>query len=93
MEGQMKTLQLTKKQLETIGSHSLQGILAEKGLIPNDEKAVRVEFETFSLEQCRKNDGPDWVLIPEYVVHCLCESVLSLAKQGYKVEIGEWHQT
>lgn len=87
----MKTLRISKKQLGTIASFSLQGIALSEGLIPNDEMKLQVLFEQSTLAWKQENNGPDFLLLPEHVILCLCESIVALSVQGYKVEIGEYN--
>lgn len=87
----MQTFRISKKLLETIASASLRGLLWEAGITISDDRELHLEFETFTLQQCRQNDGPDLVIIPEYVPMCLLECVLSFIKNGWTVTVGQYH--
>jgi hypothetical protein len=85
----MQVLQISKKDLETMGSNSLQGMIYNK-LGCNVSKEIRIEFEQTSLGWRAEHNGPEGVIIPEYVPWCLCESIVNLMNSGYKLEIGEY---
>ncbi len=59
--------------------------------LPCHDRDIKIEFETRSLAQLQEHNGPDFVLIPEYVPMCLIESVLDLTRNGYNITIGEYH--
>lgn len=82
----MSEIVLTKKQLETIGDGSLLGFAFNAGIVPGP---VTIRFEQSSLAYRQKTDGPDWVLLPEYVPMCLCQGILDLIRHGYTVVIEE----
>jgi len=81
-------LQISKKQLETLGDLSITGLLYEQG-VPY-QSSVRIEFEEFNTTQTIKNGGRDWVLIPEYVIGAICRNLLYLQEKGYQIEIGSY---
>ena len=84
----MKTIKISKQALENLGSNSLQGLIfRELGEIP---KELRIEFEQTNIGYRKEHNGPDNIIIPEFVPMCLCESIISLMNQGIKIEIGEY---
>lgn len=76
---------LTKKQMETIGANSLCGLLINANIIPQHKKFT-IEFETRSKNWCRKNNGADFIIIPEYVPMCLMEDIVYLTKNGFDIQ-------
>jgi hypothetical protein len=86
----METLQISKKDLETMGSNSLQGMIYNK-FKPDVPKELRIEFEQTSLGWRTEHNGCDNIIIPEFVPWCLCESIVNLMNSGYKLEIGEYN--
>ncbi len=83
----MKTINITKQMLEAIASHSLEGILYDQGV--REPCELTLSFQQSSLSWRELNDGPEALIMPEYVPMCLCESIVNLIKQGFKVSI--WH--
>lgn len=84
----MATVRLTKDDLEKFGSSSLTGRLAKLGTIR--PCPLVVEFEESSAGWRERNDGPEIVLIPEYVPACLCEDVLALTGRGFTITVRAW---
>ena len=76
-------LKLTKAVLETIATHSLEGMLLEQGVI--DPCAITICFEESTMDWRRRHKGPDSVIIPEFVPRCLCASIVNLIKKGYSI--------
>jgi hypothetical protein len=89
----METIRISKKDLETVGSHFLWGLIANKmvsGEWKEMPKEVRFEFEQTSLTWRADNGGPEVIGLIEYVPMCLCDDVASLCARGIKIEIGEY---
>lgn len=87
----MKTFKITKKMLETMGSHSLTGRLLMDNIIPTDE-TVKLLFQQTTMDYKQKHDGPEQIIVWEHLPMVLCEDVLSLVKNGVKLEIGEYNE-
>lgn len=87
----MEIIQISKKDLEGIGSAYLFGRIAKhfNMVIPKDA-VIRFEFEQSSLDYRRDHGGPDEIILTEYAPMCLCEDIINLMKQGYNIEIGEY---
>jgi len=84
----MKTIKISKQILENIGSNSLQGLIFKE--FEDIPKELRIEFEQTSIEYRKGHNGPDDIILPEFVPMVLCESIVSLTNQGIKIEIGEY---
>lgn len=78
-------LDITKADLETIGTNSLQGMLLDKGV--REPCSITIRFQQSSLGWKHAHDGPEVLLIPEHVPMCLCESIVNLQRQGYQITI------
>lgn len=85
-------MRISKKQLETIGSASITGMLLTQKIIPNERMEIVLEFEQSSRELKEKNNGPDLIIIPEHVVMCICDDIVSLMARGYRVTITEYSE-
>jgi hypothetical protein len=83
----MFTVKIPREFLATFGSSCLTGLCFQKGFDFKDD--LRIEFEQSSIEY-RQAHGPDEIIIPEFVPMCLAEDLLSLAKRGFKIKIGEY---
>ncbi len=89
----MNKIYFPKNKLETIGSFSLVGTVAIT--IPLEchpcttgkTEELVIEFEQSSKKELRDRPGPDFVLIPEYVIPCLLTDIKSLIEQGWDVKI------
>jgi hypothetical protein len=45
------------------------------------------------MDYRRKHNGPDEIIIPEFVPMCLSMDLLTLMNRGIKIEIGEYNKT
>lgn len=75
-------MDITKKWLQTCGDHSLEGALYEAGVRHPQPLTLRFEQGVLDPEQ-----GPDLLLVPDFVPVCLLRSVVSLCRQGYELKI------
>ena len=73
-----------------MGEHSLTGIAVNQGWEPVTDKKIEIQFEESSFDFRKNNDGPEWVMVPEYVFGCLCRNVLELNAKGIAVIISEY---
>jgi len=76
-------IRISKADLERIGDCSLEGALAKEELFP--PKDVIILFEQTSPSFRQRNDGPEEIIITEYVPMCLCRSICTLIQRGYNV--------
>jgi hypothetical protein len=84
----MNTIRISKEQLASLGSNSLQGMIFNKFReLPRD---LRIEFEQTSLGWRKAHNGPEDMIVPEYMPLVLSESILSLSKHCKNIEIGEY---
>ncbi len=81
----MNTIDITKKDLETIGTHSLQGLLVREGFM--EPGPITFRFQQSSTGWKEGNGGPDEIIMPEHVPMCLCASIASLQKKGYTITV------
>ncbi len=79
----MKTIDITKKDFETIGTRSLEGLLLERGIV--EPQPITIRFEQSSAAWKHQYGGPDSLIMPEHVPMCLCESILNLQRQGFTI--------
>ena len=68
-----------------LGSRSLQGMLINAGITPQDK--VNLVFQTSSLEYCRKNNGPELLIVPDFSFLCLAESLVEMVKGGWDITV------
>ena len=81
----MKTLDITKQDLEAYGTASLEGAIITKfGEIPQD---LELRFEQTSDEWKRVNGGPYLSVIPEHVSYELVRSILFLVGTGHNIKV------
>lgn len=83
-----KTIDISKRMLETLGTASLEGLLFELGL--GEPQPLTLRFEVRSLSWCQEHGGPDQIILPEFVPMCLAKSMVSLVKKGYDLTIEEY---
>ncbi len=82
----MKEFRVSKKMLQTFGTLSLSGALSSAGLLPTDEP-IRILFQqsTRAWRDKHTHGDPDEIIMPEYVMQCMCENVVHLAELGVKL--------
>jgi len=88
-------IRLTHKDWETMGSHSLEGIiisrcpplLVDTFLCQDAEIILEIEQTSFSYRD--EEHGPLQMIIPEFVPLCLIESIISLMQKGLKITVKE----
>lgn len=90
----MKTrLYITQETMETLGAGSLTGMLVHKlkdlGLDISILSELELVFKQTSVEWRKKNNGPNYWIMPEFSIMCLMESVLWLNKQNIRVTVEE----
>lgn len=89
----MKQFKVTKELACKLASASLEGCMLNAGILTGDtSEEIEILFEESNLEQCRKNNGPELLICPDYTFGCLAESILDLCQRGYKLKIGTWHR-
>ncbi len=81
----MNIIDLSKRDLETIGTRSLEGLLLKHGMA--EPGPITIRFQQSSTGWRQSNGGPEPLIIPEYVPMCLCESIVNLQRQGFTVTI------
>ncbi len=81
----MYIIHLTKRDLETIGTRSLEGLLLKNNMAK--PAPITIRFQQSSTGWRQSNGGPEPLIIPEYVPMCLCESIVNLQAQGFTVTI------
>ena len=81
----MNIIDITKKDLETIGTRSLEGLLVQHDMM--EPGPIIFRFQQSSTGWKEGNGGPDFIIMPEHVPLCLCESIVNLQRQGFTVTI------
>lgn len=76
---------ITKEMYGKLGNRSLQGILFNAGF--SSKGKVNLIFQTSSMEYCRKNNGPELLIVPDFTFLCLAESLVEMAKDGWDITI------
>ena len=79
------TLRLTRDDFEKIASRSILGrIWNECNELP---KEITIEFPSRNLDWNEKHGGPDYLLIPEYVILAICDDIVYLKNNNVNVTI------
>ncbi len=86
----MNTIDITKRDLETIGTRSLEGLLLKHGMAKPGPITLR--FQQSSAAWKHQYGGPDSVILPEHVPMCLCESIVNLQEKGFTITIEAFTQ-
>ena len=93
----MIQIKISHKDLETIGTGSLTGKLTQLSteslpLTKIIKEEIQFLFQDSSREWKIKN-GPENIVIPEYVIPCIMEDILGLINQhGAKVSVSTYIQ-
>lgn len=82
------TLRIDSKFMETFGSSTLSGALANKyGAVSFSEmKEVTLMFVQ-TTRHWREKHGPEYWVMPEYSPMCFAENLLHLQSRGLKINI------
>lgn len=80
------TIECTDEFLSSLGTGSLIGIVLSKNKRQLPKKLI-LQFPQSSLDFCKKNKGPRDLILTEYNVPCLLESVIWFMNSGTLVEI------
>jgi len=80
----MQRFVLTKELLPKIGSHSLQGLFYKAGLKPGP---VTLVFQGSPNEYLLRHNGPEEIIIPDYMPFCLVESILAMQQEGWQFTV------
>ncbi len=86
----MNILDITKQDLETIGTRSLEGLLLKYDMA--EPGPITLRFQQSSAAWKHQYGGPDSLIMPEHVPMCLCESIVNLQRQGFTVTIEHFIQ-
>lgn len=78
---------ITKDMYSELGAYSLQGMLFNVGI--TKESKVTLVFQTSSTAYCYKNNGPELLIVPDFVFVSLAESLIKMAKDGWDIEVKE----
>lgn len=76
-----------RKDFELFATGTLEGKLYEEGFKGKKGEDIEIIFIETSLRWRRTNNGPDQVIVNEYIFACLLKSVVKLINRGHKVEI------
>lgn len=82
----MQTFTITKQQLPKMWAWSLQGLVYEAGLT-RDKGPLKLVFQGSSLDYCRKNNGPELLIMPDFTVFSIVESVIDMQKKGWDIQV------
>jgi hypothetical protein len=83
----MNIILIYKAEFERMGSGSLVGRVATS--FPPSE--VTIKFEQTSLYWRKANNGPEEIIVPEYLPMCLCGDIVELIRLGYNLTIDEFN--
>lgn len=78
-------IEVTEKFLETVGTGTLVGTLAQRQKDFTVPARVVLVFPQATLSWCRAHNGPPQWILNEYAVRCLLEDVLKLREWGVAV--------
>jgi hypothetical protein len=83
--GESRELRISKKDYETIGTHSLIGMaFSARVSMPGP---LTIIFEGSSLKYCQEHNGPELVVMADFVPFCIAQSILDMQKMGYEIEV------
>lgn len=80
-------LHISKKEMESFGSLTLEGMIGSRGWTP--DVPIELEFEETSLSERRQRGGAEEILVPEYFPASLVRSMLNLQKMGFQIMLKE----
>ncbi len=86
----MNTIDITKKDLETIGTRSLEGLLVQHDM--TEPGPITFRFQQSSAAWKHHYGGPDSLIMLEHVPMCLCASIVNLQRQGFTITIEHFIQ-
>ncbi len=87
----MQRLVLNKHNYETIGTFSIQGRANDLGF--TIDKPLVIVFQVCTLAYCREHDGPEFVMMPDYVPFCIMESIIEMIKNGWNLSVEQERTT
>jgi hypothetical protein len=82
----MNIVRVSKSQYELMGSASLVAYVT----MDYPPSPVTIQFEQTSIEWRKDHNGPEEIIVPEYLPTCLCDDILTLIRLGYTLTIGEY---
>lgn len=83
-------IEISKELVCKLASRSLEGICIteiEQKTGKYEKVPVKLIFFGSSLEYCRKNNGPELLIMPDFVPFCIAESVLEMVKAGWDISL------
>jgi len=85
-------IKITKENMKSFGANSLLALVYEKsGFNSIAGKQVTLLFQQ-STEQSIRQNGPEEIIVPEYVPWLLVEDVVSLIKLGCEIHIDSYQE-
>lgn len=78
-------LYISKNDLDKIGSSTIIGKCFASGFQQNVPLTIKIE--TSSRNWRANNNGPDYVLISEFVIPCLLDDVVNMIANGWNIKI------
>jgi hypothetical protein len=77
-------LVLEKDMLSVLGTFSIQGMAVKAGFPPGP---LTIVFRGSSSAYCRDHDGPELLIMPDYVPYCIVESILQMQRNGWDISV------
>ena len=89
----MKTIEivLSPTTLETIGDHSITGMIGNKCVENGIEKPeqIIIKFHSTTIEWRKTHGGPEHYIIPEYAIPAILKDVIHWIAYGVQIIIDE----